>query len=48
MGKCVTLMFEDFDVLVENKQIKGSDIIRLHPIGTKKEHILKFEVCLGL
>lgn len=40
----VVLSFEDSDVLVESKQLKGVDVIRLQPIGTKKEHMLKFDV----
>ena len=44
MSKGSTISFEESDVLVENRQLKGVDIIRLQPIGTKKEHLIKFDV----
>ena len=44
MGKGLTISLEEADVLVESKTTKNGDVIRMHPIGSKKEHILKFEV----
>ena len=40
----MTITFDDTDILVETRQLKGVDVIRLQPIGTRKEHIFKFEV----
>ncbi len=44
MAKGITVSFEQADILVENKNQKGVNIIRIQAIGNKKEHILKFEV----
>ena len=43
MNKATVIPFEG-PVLVEQKQIKGVDTIRLQPIGTRKEYNFKFEV----
>ena len=42
----VTISFTEASILVESKQIKGTDIIRLQPIGTRRETCIKFEVSL--
>ena len=40
----MSLSFTESSILVESKQIKGTDIIRLQPIGTRRETCIKFEV----
>lgn len=40
----LSIPFERPSTLIESKQIKGSDIIRVQPIGTRKEYCLKFDV----
>lgn len=42
----VTISFTEASILVESKQIKGTDIIRLQPIGTRRETCIKFDVSL--
>ena len=45
IGKAQVLTF-DTSVLVEEKDMKGSKIIRIQQIGNRKEHCLRFEVNL--
>lgn len=38
----------DSSVLVEEKENRGLNCIRLQPVGSKKEYWLRFEVCDSL
>ena len=40
-ASCITF---DGSVLVENKQIKGGEVLRIQPIGSRKEFMFKFDV----
>ena len=40
-ASCITF---DGSVLVENKQLKGTEVLRVQPIGSRKEFIFKFDV----
>ena len=42
------ITFDESPLLVESKQMKGSDIIRIQPIGTRREFCFKFEVSCNL
>ena len=44
MSKGTEMSFEDASMLVESKNIKGVDVIRIQPIGGKKEFFFKFDV----
>lgn len=44
MTKGSSIAFEEASVLVESKQLKGVNTLRLHPIGTKKDFSFKFDV----
>ena len=44
MSKGTEMSFEDASMLVESKNIKGADVIRIQPIGGKKEFFFKFDV----
>ena len=43
MSKASCIAF-DGSVLVENKQLKGTEVLRIQPIGSRKEFIFKFDV----
>lgn len=43
MSKGTEMSFEDASMLVESKNIKGADVIRIQPIGGKKEFFFKFD-----
>ena len=44
----LTISFEETSMLIENKEVKGNDIIRIQPIGTRKEFFLKFDVSVSI
>lgn len=44
----MTITFDESPLLVESKQMKGSDIIRIQPIGTRREYCFKFDVSCNL
>ena len=45
MSKATCIAF-DGSILVESKQIKGVDTLRIQPIGSRKEFLFKFDVSL--
>ena len=45
MSKATCITF-DGSILVESKQLKGVDILRIQPIGSRKEFLFKFDVGL--
>ena len=46
MSKGHSLPFFDPPLLIEEKDIKDVKILRLQQIGSKKEHIVRFEVSI--
>jgi len=47
MSKAHSLAFYSPPLLVEEKVVKESKVIRMQQIGSKKEHFIKFEVSVN-